>query len=115
MIVSKKERLAEFIRRLESAPAASSFDGAYEFVCNTINAVEDELTAIPYDPSKWQTDGRMYPPQIDNVRSVRGRKDVKRFRTRFHSLLIAENGAMQIWDVRGRLIFEKNGANGKGI
>jgi hypothetical protein len=116
MIVSKFERLAEFMRRLNVAPAKSTFDDAYDLVCNTINAVEDELTSIPYDPSKWQTDGRMYPPQLDNMSEVPGRDDVTRLRTRYHNILIANNGAIQIWDVRkSELILSKNGADGKGV
>lgn len=58
---TKQERLAEFLRRLMAAPAASSFDEAYRQLCDILNAVEDELTSIPFDPANWQTDGRMYP------------------------------------------------------
>jgi hypothetical protein len=116
MVASKTERLAEFIRRLREAPPVATFDEAYKLICDTINAVEDEMTTIPFDPSKWQTDGRMYPPQFDNVRNVSGRSDVVRFRTRFHNIFIATNGAIQILDVNEEvLLFSKNGANGEGI
>ena len=120
MSASKADRLAEFMRRLESAPAASSFQAAFEIVCNTINAVEDELTTIPFDVAvsmdRSRTDGRMYPPRMDSMRAVGNRDDVKRFPTRGHTLLIGENGAIQIWDRTVRvLIFAKLGADGKGI
>jgi hypothetical protein len=118
-MIARKERLEEFMRRLESAPPASTFNEAYELVCKTINAVEDELTTIPFNPEvardQSRTDGRMYPPQLDNMRVVPDRDDVKRFRTRGHNTLIANNGAIQIWDITNVLIFSKNGADGKSI
>ena len=67
-ITPKPFRLAEFFRRLTSAPAASDADEAYALVCDTMNAVEDELTGIPYDPSQWMIDGRMYPPRSRRCR-----------------------------------------------
>jgi hypothetical protein len=78
---------------------------------DTLNQVEDEMTDIPYVPENWQFDGRMYPPQPDNVFDVEGHPNVRRFRTRFHHLLIADNGAIQIWDTE-ELIFNKPGADG---
>jgi hypothetical protein len=33
------------------------------------------MTSIPYDPSSWQTDGRMYPPQDDAVHPVSAHVD----------------------------------------
>ena len=58
---AKAERFAEFLRRLRAAPAASSFTEAFRQLGDILNAVEDELTSIPYDPANWQNDGRMYP------------------------------------------------------
>ena len=78
MDATRAERLAEFLRRLSAAPAASSFDEAYRQLGDILNAVEDEMTSIPFDPANWQNDGRMYPPQMDSLRTVLGRGDVKR-------------------------------------
>jgi len=116
----KHERLAEFFRRLESAPALSSFEAAFELVCKTINEVEDEITTISFDETISQdlsrTDGRMYPPLMDSIRDVQDRNDVKRFPTRGHNQLIRENGAIQIWDrTKSIQLCEKRGADGEGI
>jgi hypothetical protein len=112
---TKAERFAEFLRRLGAAPAASSFDEAYRQLSDILNAVEDEMTTIPFDPANWQNDGRMYPPQMDSLRAVSGRSDVRRFRSRSHNTLIAINGAIEIRDLSGRAIFSKPGTDGQMV
>jgi hypothetical protein len=111
----KSERFAEFLRRLGFAPAAATFDEAHQQLVDILNAVEDELTSIPFDPSNWQTDGRMYPPQMDSLRVVPGRADVKRFRSKSHNTLVSDNGAIEIQTVSGKAVFSKPGADGRGI
>lgn len=111
----KAERFAEFLRRLGSAPSASDTDEAFRQIGDILNAVEDELTSIPFDPDNWQHDGRMYPPQEDGRRAVSGRADVARYRSKGHSTLIGSNGAIEIRDGRGRVIFGKPGADGRVI
>lgn len=71
-MVSKQERLEEFYRRLNAFAAASNLDEALELIRLLLNAVEDELSGVPYDPANWQSDGRLYRPFSDSVRSVRG-------------------------------------------
>ena len=115
MASSKLDRLEEFFRRLKVLPRAKSFEEAWNQIEQTLNAVEDELTAIPFDPSSWQSDGRMYPPQQDNIRSVPDRPDLKRVRTLGHNIYIAANGAMRFRTVGGSNVFSKPGADGKGI
>jgi hypothetical protein len=115
MNATKAERFAEFLRRLGAAPAASDFDEAYRQLGDILNAVEDEMTSIPYDPASWQTDGRMYPPQMDSLRAVPGRGDVRRFRSKAHNTLIGDNGAIEIREVAGRVILTKPGADGRTI
>lgn len=74
---TKPERLAEFLRRLRMTPAASDFNEAYCQLCDILNAVEDEMTSIPFDMANWQSNGRMYPPLRDSLRAVPGRIDVE--------------------------------------
>lgn len=112
----KPERFREFLRRLGSAPAASTFDEAYEQLCVVLNEVEDSMTSIPFNPELWQTDGRMYPPQADSVREVEGHPKVKRLRSLKHNTYIGENGAIEIRPAPdGEVILAKPGADGKGV
>ena len=113
---TKPERFAEFLWRLAAAPPAADFDEAFRQVGDILNAVEDEMTSIPFDLANWQTDGRMYPPQMDSLRAVPGRADVRRFRSKRHSTLIGDNGAIEIRDENGGgTIFAKPGADGQSI
>ncbi len=112
---TKAERLAEFFSRLTTAPACSTFDEAYALICRTMVAVEDEMTTLPNNPPTWMTDGRMYPPQMDNVRPVPGRPDVQRFRSRGHNTLIASNGAIKIESTTGKVFFSKPGADDHAV
>ena len=80
----KAERFAEFLRRLGAAPPAS-FDEAYRQVCDILNDVENDMTSIPFDPPNWMTDGRLYPPQVDNMRDLWMVARRERFRSRRHS------------------------------
>jgi hypothetical protein len=112
---TKAERFAEFLRRLEAAPAASGFDEAFWQLGDILNAVEDEMTSIPFDPANWQNDGRMYPPQMDSLRAIPGRSDVRRFRSKAHNTLIGDNGAIEIRDLSGRPILTKPGADGRAL
>ena len=114
--VSKEERLTEFLRRLERAPAAKTFEEAYSQICNILNEVEDELTAIPNNPENWLTDGRLYPPQLDNVRKVPNKDALKRFRSVGHNTFIGENGSIEIEVVETKkVIFDKAGEDGRKV
>ena len=113
---TKEERIAEFLRRMNRASAAGTFDDAYRLLCETLDAVENEMTTIARDPGNWQTDGGMYPPLVDSMRDVSGHRGVKRFRSLGHNTFISENGAVEIQEVRGTVVvFQKDGADGRGV
>jgi len=73
------------------------------------------MSGVPYDPSKWRTDGRLYPPQLDSERKFSGHPKVRRFRSLQHNTLIGENGSIEIRALAGATVFSKNGADGKGV
>ena len=115
MEVPKRERLEEFLRRLSAAPNAATFDEALHQVASIMNAVEDERMGVPNIPENWREDGRMYPPQLDNMRPVPGHARVQRFRTAGHNVFIGENGSLQIVAQNGTIELEKPGADGRGV
>lgn len=112
---SKAERIKSFLDRLLAAPAQDSASAALELLRRTLNAVEDELTDIPFDPEHWETDGRLYPPRDDAARAVDDRPDVTRYRSRGHNTFIAANGAIEIQDLNDEVVLVKPGANGEGV
>jgi hypothetical protein len=115
-LIPKPVRLEEFRRRLLDLPLAATGDEAKRVIDDTLNAVEDELTDIPFNPLNWRTDGRMYPVQEDNANDLEGHADVTSYRSRKHETLIRKNGAFEIRDVRTQEVFvSKPGSDGKGV
>lgn len=96
MTLKRAERLAIFVSRLMAAPCADSAEEAYVLLSNTLNAVEDEHSGVPYDSDQWASDGRMYPPQSDSIRDIEGRPELTRYRNRAHNTIIGQNGAIRI-------------------
>ncbi|HEX3068143.1 MAG TPA: hypothetical protein VHX14_06175 [Thermoanaerobaculia bacterium] len=115
MSITKAQRLVKFLRLLRWAAPASDAGEAFELVERILNAVEDEFSGTPFDPSAWQTDGRLYPPQVDSRRVVPGRPDVTRYRSRSHNTFIAENGAIEIQTIDGLVLLSKAGADGESV
>jgi hypothetical protein len=112
---SKQERFTEFIRRLGEATPASSAPEALAQLSQILNEVEDLLTEIPYNPHTWMSDGRMYPPQIDNKRST-AHPEVDRYRSRSHNTFIGHHGAIQIVSLpQNVIILDKPGMNGMKV
>lgn len=113
---TRGQRVAEFLRRLGAAPAAKDHDEARRQVADILNAVEDDMTSIPYDPTFPLNDGRMYPPQDDSKRVVPGRPDVTRYRSRAHSTLIGDGGAIRIVELTSNaIVIDKPGADGRTL
>jgi hypothetical protein len=113
-VATKGQRLAEIFRQLAAAPPAASHDEAYRLFCDTIDAVEDELTTTPNDPDHWMTDGRIYPPQADKRRSVQDRPDLKQYISRGHNSFIRDNRAITTTLKDGTIVFDKLGVDGRG-
>jgi len=111
---TKGQRLAEILRRMATAPPPASSDEAYRLLCETIDAVEDELTTTPNIPANWMIDGRIYPPQADRRYRVKGRLDLMRYASRGHDTFISDNGAITIAAKDGTIVLDKPGSDGQG-
>ncbi|MBI3269127.1 MAG: hypothetical protein HYZ53_08890 [Planctomycetes bacterium] len=111
----KPERLAEFCRRVQAGNAAAMFEEAYDLLCRTMDAVEDELTDIPNRPAHWKSDGPMYPPQRDSLTTLPGGR-VMRLRSLRHYTFIGDNGAIEIVGASdGKILLSKRGRDGRRV
>lgn len=114
-MADKSARLALFFERLRNAPLARDAAEATALIATTLDAVEDELSGIAFDPASVGNDGRMYPPRDDYAFSVDGRPDVTRFRSKAHNTFVAKNGAFRIEAIGKQMVFEKPGADGRHV
>lgn len=114
-MLTKREGVAEFIRRLEAADPVDSGATAFELLSRTLNEVEDEYSMVPYDPSKYRSDHRLYPPQEDNTFPVENRQDLTRYRSAGHNTWISVYGAIRIEDLETICVLNKPGRNGRTI
>ena len=115
-MVSRHERVAELLRRLEAAGVCGSAEQALELVVITLNDVEDALSGVAFNPDYPLDDGRMYPPREDARRAVEGRPELRRYRSRRHNIYVSDDGALRIEEVRGRTcLLDKPGRNGRKI
>jgi hypothetical protein len=115
MSTLKKHRFAEFLNRLKEAPHSSTFGEASSQINNIMNEVENTFTTIPYNPENWQNDGRLYPPESDNIYDVDAYPKIKRLRSRGHNTYIGGNGSIEIQTTDGMIVFEKTGTDGKNV
>ena len=115
-MATRRERLDEFFRRLQSAPAARSFDEGFGRLSRILNEVEDELSGIEYNLQTAAADGRMYPPTWKNTRRHPTRPMLYILLSRGHVMMVAKNGAMEISErVAGRRVFDRPGEDGRRV
>lgn len=104
-----RERLEEFYRRLASLPPAQSAEIALKQICDTLDAVEDEMSGVEKQdppPSPSMPDGRMYGPLEDHI--LRRADGSILALTRGHRIEIEANGTQRIINkVKGIVEFEK--------
>jgi len=115
VVLTRSERFAIFLERLAAAEPTDSAEAAYNLVSSTLIAVEDEFSGTKFDPAQWKTDGRLYPPQLDNRRAVAGYPEVVRYRSLGHHTLIGSNGSIQIITIRGATELMKAGTDGRHV
>lgn len=113
--LSKVQRLEKILDRLLTAPPAATDEEALQQLADIITSVEDQFTSIPNNPTRWQNDGRLYPPQVDSRRDVSQAPSVKRYRSRGHNTFIGVNGAIEIQDISGHVLLSKSGWNGRTV
>lgn len=111
MNVPKQARLQEFYKRLHLAAPAGTREEAFQLYCRIMNAVEDELTGVPFDPPSWATDGRMYPPQYDRIVPSPA-PGITGYRSRKHITYMGENGSIEVTRLDGTVEFRKAGTDG---
>ena len=114
-MTTKRERFAEFLSRLAAAPAVGSYLAARQLLDTTLNAIEDELSDVHFNPDNWRDDGRMYPVQDDNISPDKTNPNIMKLKSRGHLTFIAPNGAIEIKERGGPVLFEKPGTDGKGV
>jgi hypothetical protein len=116
---SKRERVEAFIARLGAAPPVATADEAVNLVNAVVDAVENEMTDIPYDPAAAEqlvTDGRMYGPHAKFATDYKDRRDLTRYAHTAHDTFIQANGAILIRIRKPpTVLLSKPGADGKEV
>jgi hypothetical protein len=80
--MTKGERVAELVRRLEVSVPAGSAEDALRLVTETLNGIEDQYSGVPNDPSSPLTDERIWPPIARYGFMIVGRPDLDGYRQR---------------------------------
>jgi hypothetical protein len=113
---NKSERLSEFFRRLRLAPDCSNWLEARRQLEDILNAVEDELSGIPFNPDAASAppDGRIYPPHDKYLRDS-GSPLVHLFGQTRHRTAFGVNGAVKITRPDGTVELDKPGADGQTV
>jgi RHS repeat-associated protein len=113
--LTRGQRLAEYFNRLRGQPASRTADEALDRIGRTLDEVEDALSGVPRKnppPPPKMPDGRMYPPQADNI--VRNADGSISARTAGHRIQIGADGSITIRNIEtGGIDFHQPGA-GRG-
>ena len=114
--MTKGERIAELVRRLEAAAPASNADEALNLVTSILEAVEDQHSGVANDPSSPFADERIWPPIARYSFAIAGRDDLDCYRQKGHETLIGAGGAILIRTrIETRVILDKPGRDGRKV
>jgi hypothetical protein len=91
-----------------------SHDAALQLMSHVMNAVEDELSGVPYDPGRSHLDGRLYPPseEFEVASDIAGSRC---YRQRGHKTYISPSGAIRISRLDGQMLTAKPAADGTEV
>src|SRR5262249_20979724 len=98
VVLSRRERLTEMLRRLRQAAPFSDGAEARAALERIMREVEDEHSGVPEDPNaQWAArgDGRMYPPH-DRFAFSSGSPRISAFGQTGHRTFFGDNGAIRI-------------------
>ena len=90
-----------------------SAEDALDLLAKILNAVEDELSGVPFRPENWMSDGRLYPPQADARVRCPERPSLRKYRNKGHYNFIGRNGSIRIETLAGRVLLNKPGQDGR--
>lgn len=114
--MTKGERIAELMWRLEAAPAAGTAEEALQLVTRLLEEIEDQHSGVPNDPSSPMANERIWPPIARYHFAIEGRADLDGYRQRGHETILGANGAILIRTRRdARVMLDKAGQNGRKV
>ena len=114
--MTKGDRIAELVRRLEASPAVSNADDALRLVTTVLEKIEDQYSGIPNDPSSPMADERIWPPIAKYHFAIDGKPDLDGYRQKGHETIIGANGAIFILTRKdARVILNKAGHDGRKV
>ena len=114
--MTKGQRIAELVRRLEAAPAAGNAEDALRLVTMVLEEIEDQHSGVPNDPSSPMADERIWPPIAKYHFAIEGKPYLDGYRQRGHETIIGANSAIFIRTRRdARVILNKTGQDGRKV
>jgi len=114
--MTKAERVAELIRRLEVSPAVGNAEDALRLVTTVLEEIEDQHSGVPNDPSSPMADERIWPPITKYHFAIEGRPDLDGYRQKGHETILGANGAIFIRTRKNaKVILNKAGQDGRKV